>query len=196
MELVRGLPYLKSKIPDCRACQQGKQSRLPFKQSTWRATEKLQLIHMDVAGPHSSPSLNGSIYDDNLTPLVSLIPIEDQEGLVEYIEPHVKAAVIKHENSPTNLQQYITSETSLINSQCSGKTKLVAITYSETEVVAASALIVASMASNEIDMDLLAEIFNDPVMIEKLVEKHRIAITLVKPATAIATSYAKPAKLT
>ena len=61
-ELVEGLPYLESEIPDCRACQQGKQSRLPFKQSTWRATEKLKLIHTDVAGPHKTPSLNGSRY--------------------------------------------------------------------------------------------------------------------------------------
>ena len=61
-ELVEGLPFLESEIPDCRACQQGKQSRLPFKQSTWRATEKLKLIHTDVAGPHKTPSLNGSRY--------------------------------------------------------------------------------------------------------------------------------------
>ncbi|RDX76727.1 hypothetical protein CR513_43252, partial [Mucuna pruriens] len=60
MELVQGLPCLEFKIPNCRACQQGKQSRLPFKQSTWRATKKLQLIHTDVAGPHNNPSLNGN----------------------------------------------------------------------------------------------------------------------------------------
>ncbi|RDX66970.1 hypothetical protein CR513_54210, partial [Mucuna pruriens] len=69
--LVQGLPCLESKIPDCRACQQGKQSRLPLKQSTWRATEKLQLIH--VARPHNNPSLNGSSYDDSLTPLATAI---------------------------------------------------------------------------------------------------------------------------
>lgn len=50
-ELVQGLPYLESEISDCKACQQGKQSRLPFNQSTWRATEKLQLIHTDLVGP-------------------------------------------------------------------------------------------------------------------------------------------------
>ncbi|RDY08842.1 putative microtubule-binding protein TANGLED, partial [Mucuna pruriens] len=60
MKLVQGLSCLESKVPDCRACQQGKQSRLPFKQSTWRATKKLQSIHMDVVGPHSSSSLNCS----------------------------------------------------------------------------------------------------------------------------------------
>ena len=37
--------------------KQGKQSRLPFKQATWRATEKLQLIHTDLARPQKTPSL-------------------------------------------------------------------------------------------------------------------------------------------
>ncbi|KAK9142430.1 hypothetical protein Syun_011830 [Stephania yunnanensis] len=49
-------------IRECIACQQRKQTRLPFKQATWRATEKLKLIHTDVSRPHISPSLNGSKY--------------------------------------------------------------------------------------------------------------------------------------
>ena len=61
-ELVQGLPQLEAKIPNCKTCQQGKQSRLPFKNATWRAVEKLQLIHTDVAGPHRTPSLKGSRY--------------------------------------------------------------------------------------------------------------------------------------
>ena len=61
-ELVQGLPYLESEIPDYKAYQQGKQTRLPFKQAFWRATEKIQLIHNDLAGPHKTPSLNGSRY--------------------------------------------------------------------------------------------------------------------------------------
>ena len=59
-ELVEGLPYLELKIPDCKTCSQGKQSRLLFKQEFWRATEKLQLIHTILVGPHKTPSLNGS----------------------------------------------------------------------------------------------------------------------------------------
>ena len=61
-ELVQGLPQLESQLPACKACQYGKQVRLPFKHATWRATEKLQLIHTDLAGPHKTPSLNGSKY--------------------------------------------------------------------------------------------------------------------------------------
>ncbi|XP_074379364.1 retrovirus-related Pol polyprotein from transposon TNT 1-94 isoform X2 [Apium graveolens] len=61
--MARGLPALGEEPPKCVACQYGKQSRLPFQQnSAWRATEKLQLIHTDVAGPMSTPSLNGSKY--------------------------------------------------------------------------------------------------------------------------------------
>ena len=61
-EFVHGLPHLDSKLPSCEACQYGKQARLPFKQSTWRATEKLQLIHTDLAGPQRTALLKESKY--------------------------------------------------------------------------------------------------------------------------------------
>lgn len=51
-----------SGIPDCKTCQFGKQARLRFKKATWRATEKLQLIHTDMAGPHKTLLLKGSNY--------------------------------------------------------------------------------------------------------------------------------------
>ena len=60
--MVHGLPHLDSKLPSCEACQYGKQARLPFKQSTWRATEKLQLIHTDLAGPQRTALLKESKY--------------------------------------------------------------------------------------------------------------------------------------
>lgn len=69
--LAKGLPELEEDLPTCAACQYGKQSRLPFPQSTaWRASQKLQLVHTDVGGPINTPSLNGSKYyivfiDDN-----------------------------------------------------------------------------------------------------------------------------------
>ncbi|KAL2345957.1 hypothetical protein Fmac_007242 [Flemingia macrophylla] len=62
-DLVRGLPELEEKSPVCAACQYGKQTRLPFpKGKSWRATNKLQLVHTDVGGPQKTPSLNGSKY--------------------------------------------------------------------------------------------------------------------------------------
>ena len=61
-ELVNDLPSIKDSKVVCTVCQFGKQSRLPFGDSTWRATDQLQLIHSDVCGPMSTLSLNGSRY--------------------------------------------------------------------------------------------------------------------------------------
>ena len=35
---------------------------MSFPKSTWKASQKLQLIHSDVAGPQRTPSLKGSLY--------------------------------------------------------------------------------------------------------------------------------------
>ncbi|KAG6499840.1 hypothetical protein ZIOFF_039635 [Zingiber officinale] len=49
-----GFPILQQKdTSDCRTCVLGKHMRLPFESSSWRASEKLQLIHTDVCGPMS-----------------------------------------------------------------------------------------------------------------------------------------------
>ena len=60
--LVKGVPLLEDKLADCVACQYGKQTRIPFPQTAWRAMHKLQLVHTDVGGPQKTPSLNGSKY--------------------------------------------------------------------------------------------------------------------------------------
>ncbi|KAG6492442.1 hypothetical protein ZIOFF_047405 [Zingiber officinale] len=44
-------------------CVLRKQTRLPFESSSWRASEKLQLIHTDVCGPMSEVSLNGLTFE-------------------------------------------------------------------------------------------------------------------------------------
>jgi hypothetical protein len=61
-EAVRGVPSFSDLLPNCNACQFGKQNRKPFPKSTWRSNQKLQLIHIDVAGPMSTPSIKGSRY--------------------------------------------------------------------------------------------------------------------------------------
>jgi hypothetical protein len=61
-EAVRGIPPFTEITLNCHACQFGKQNRKSFPRSTWRSSQKLQLIHTDVAGPLSTPSLNGSKY--------------------------------------------------------------------------------------------------------------------------------------
>jgi len=59
---VENLSKLGASSKNCRACQFGKQSRLPFPKATWRATRKLQLVHTDIGGPQRTPSLKGSLY--------------------------------------------------------------------------------------------------------------------------------------
>ena len=60
--LVKGVSMLQDKLADCMACQYGKLVRKPFPQSTWRATQKLQLVHTNVGGPQRVSSLNGNKY--------------------------------------------------------------------------------------------------------------------------------------
>ena len=60
--MANDLPYLDDHIPNCKACQFGKQNRKPFPKATWRASKKLQLIHLDIASPQGTPSLKGSLY--------------------------------------------------------------------------------------------------------------------------------------
>jgi hypothetical protein len=62
-ELVKDLPNIQTFSEVCEGCQLGKQHRLPFPSSaTWRASEKLELVHSDVCGPMNTTSLNGSKY--------------------------------------------------------------------------------------------------------------------------------------
>lgn len=50
--MVRGLPKLSHSSKVCDECQKGKQARDSFpKESSWRATQKLELIHADICGP-------------------------------------------------------------------------------------------------------------------------------------------------
>lgn len=57
-EMVRGLPQLSTSIVTCTDCMVGKQHKDPIpKKSSWRASQKLQLIHVDICGP-ISPSSN------------------------------------------------------------------------------------------------------------------------------------------
>ncbi|KAG6524805.1 hypothetical protein ZIOFF_014749 [Zingiber officinale] len=50
--MVQGLPQIEGKQHICEGCAFGKQHRLPFpKGVSWRAKEKLELIHTDVCGP-------------------------------------------------------------------------------------------------------------------------------------------------
>jgi len=58
--MVKGLPFFKPATHLCEHCLKGKHQRDPFpRQSNWRASQLLQLIHSDICG-HSSPTSNGN----------------------------------------------------------------------------------------------------------------------------------------
>lgn len=60
LKMVESLPDLATNSAECHACRFGKQHRKPFPKSTWRASQKLQLVHTDVAEPQRTPSLQGN----------------------------------------------------------------------------------------------------------------------------------------
>ena len=60
--MPKGLPTLYDSLPNYNVCQFGKQNRKAFPKSAWGASQKLHLIHTDVAGPQRTPSLQGSLY--------------------------------------------------------------------------------------------------------------------------------------
>ncbi|GJZ28589.1 retrovirus-related pol polyprotein from transposon TNT 1-94 [Tanacetum coccineum] len=61
--LVKGLPPIKDEDKPCADCLVGKQARESFpKTSSWRATQRLQLIHSDICGPISPQSSSEKRY--------------------------------------------------------------------------------------------------------------------------------------
>lgn len=61
--MVHGLPQLSTSSITCTDCIRGKQSRDPIpKQSTWRAPQKLELIHADICGPITPASNSNKRY--------------------------------------------------------------------------------------------------------------------------------------
>jgi transposase InsO family protein len=61
--MVRGLPQLFASSVTCTDCINGKQHRDPIpKKSTWRAAQKLELIHADICGPITPTSNSNKRY--------------------------------------------------------------------------------------------------------------------------------------
>ncbi|CAL2239153.1 unnamed protein product [Prunus armeniaca] len=62
-EMVHGLPHLEEVDEVCEGCQLGKQHREWFpKNQAWRASNPLELIHVDLCGPMKSESIAGNKY--------------------------------------------------------------------------------------------------------------------------------------
>ncbi|KAK7367309.1 hypothetical protein VNO80_09318 [Phaseolus coccineus] len=135
--------------------------------------------------PFVSFNLENECYDDSLTPVIPLIPIEEYES-VTGMKPDV--SVTKHGNSLSklqtqNTQQYIPPATS-----------------SEANFVAASiaAVLSAILKSIEegilmIDVDFLLKIANDPKMIRKIMEEYSTTTTgMSTPSRTVSARQSTP----
>ncbi|CAL2229802.1 unnamed protein product [Prunus armeniaca] len=61
--MVHGLPHLEQMSVVCDGCMQGKQHRDSFPlESTWRASNPLELVHTDICGRMKTESLSGNMY--------------------------------------------------------------------------------------------------------------------------------------
>ncbi|XP_061345629.1 zinc finger CCCH domain-containing protein 30-like [Gastrolobium bilobum] len=181
-----------------------------------REMRVLEAVYPRLSAIPPNPSVSLEVeeedYDDNLTPLIPIIPIEEEDSMD--IKPEV--AVTKLADTPTNLQsqnlqQYIpatppiisqcnTSSTTAPSSACGKPVPGVSPCLETDLAAAASAVVAAIMKSNEqgslIDMDLLLKIFNDPIMIGKLIKEHRTASSTVSASpntVGLPTSGLKPA---
>ena len=61
--MVTGMPEVSVKHEGiCKGCALGKNTKKSFSKSKNRAKGVLDLIHFDICGPMSSPSLSGCLY--------------------------------------------------------------------------------------------------------------------------------------
>ncbi|KAL2333779.1 hypothetical protein Fmac_014992 [Flemingia macrophylla] len=159
-----------------------------------REMRVLEAVYPRLSAIPPSPSVSLDVeeeeYNDNNTPLIPIIPIEEEESMD--ILPEFSVAVNPSSNVQLqNSQQYMSATNSI--SSASNATRKVSLDTSvrplaavssglEADLVAASS-VVATIMSNEqgrlIDMDLLVKIFNDPKVIEKLINEHTTATTTV-----------------
>ncbi|KAI4314769.1 hypothetical protein L6164_027645 [Bauhinia variegata] len=178
-----------------------------------REMRVLEAVYPRLSAIPPSPSVSLNVeeedYDDSLTPLVPLIPIEEEESMD--INPEVAAAVdIPIATQSQNLHQNASATSTPISSQCNNPATVTPTAYEKplpgvssglnVDLAAAYALAAAIMKSNEqgseIDMDLLVKIFNDPILIEKLIAGHRIDRTTENASSdtvGVPTSAFKPA---
>lgn len=149
-----------------------------------------------------SPSVSFEVekedYDDNLTPIIPIIPIEEEESMD--ITPD-DVAVTKHADSPTNLQSQNLphhipaaatssklSSTDVLSSSLGNPVPAVSPSLEVDLAAAASSALAAALISSSdqcslIDTDLLLRIFNDPTMIGNLTNQHKTAATTVSGTT-------------
>ncbi|KAJ1408807.1 Zinc finger, CCCH-type [Sesbania bispinosa] len=151
-----------------------------------REMRVLEAVYPRPSAIPPSPSVSFEVgaedYDDSLTPLIPIIPIEEEESM-----DINGVAVTKPVDIPNNLQSQCKASSASVPSPVCGKPVPGISPSSEADLAAASTVITAIMKSNEqgslIDMDLLLKIFNDPTMIGKLINEHRTAASPVSASS-------------
>lgn len=137
-----------------------------------------------VCSPSVSVDVEEGDYDGSNTPLIPIIPVEEEEESMAN-SPKLEEAVNLHPNVQyPNLHQYMSATTSINSDRNTSGTVSPAACLlpfpgvssgSEADVVAASDAVATILKSNEhgglIDMDLLVKIFSDPKMIENLINE-------------------------
>ncbi|KAG5050861.1 hypothetical protein GLYMA_02G049700v4 [Glycine max] len=171
-----------------------------------REMRVLEALYPRLSAIPPSPSVSLDVeeedYDDGITPLIPIIPIEEEESMD--ILPELAVALkpspnVQSQNSP----QYISAKTSI--SSASNASPAVSHDpcvrpLAEADLAAASSVVATIIRSNEqgtlIDMDLLGKIFTDPKILEQLINEHRTAATTTSASSKtvdIPTSGQKPA---
>ncbi|WVZ09525.1 hypothetical protein V8G54_014055 [Vigna mungo] len=141
----------------------------------------MRFISLSSCSPFVSFNVENESYDDNLTPIISLIPIEEYESVTGI--NHDVSVTKKHGDSLSKLQTQTTK-------QCIPP----ATTSSEANFVTASITTVLSTILKSIeegtviDVDFLFKIANDPIMIEKIIEEYSTASRTVSARKSSAPS--------
>ncbi|CAJ1942391.1 unnamed protein product [Sphenostylis stenocarpa] len=172
-----------------------------------REKRVLEAIYPRLSAIPPSPSVSLDVeeeyYNDDITPVIPIIPIEEEEPM-DVLPEMAVAGNLSPNVQPNNPMQYISAKTCVPSNAshtdssdpCVGS--LAGVSFGMEADLAAS-VVSTIMRSNEqgclIDMDLLVKIFNDPKILDKLINEHRTAATTVSASTNTVdtTSGDKPA---
>ncbi|KAK2408921.1 zinc finger CCCH domain-containing protein [Trifolium repens] len=140
-----------------------------------REIRVLEAVYPRHSAIPPSPSVSLDVkeedYNDNLTPLIPLIPVEEEESMEAAVNPQPNG-------QSQNLHKYMSAPTSscTISSDACVMPLAGVSSGSVADIAAASDVVAAILKSKEqgglIDMDLLVKILNDLKMIENLISEH------------------------
>ncbi|CAL0331905.1 unnamed protein product [Lupinus luteus] len=173
-----------------------------------REMRVLEAVYPRISAIPPSPSVSSKVeqeeYDDKLTPLIPITESAEEEDSAD-ITPEM--ASTQPFDTTTNLQSQnfpqSTSATSPIIQQCHASSTVPSSSCGGPlpgispglEQDLSAAVIAAISKSNDqgnlIDMDLLAKIFNDPILVEKLI-KERGTTAAAAPVNASSSGVGRP----